>query len=518
MKLAGLLTVLLVASPLTFSAPAFQSRHTILVTPSTATINVGASVTLSVDVQVQSWSSSHPGVASVSSAGVVTGRSAGTATITAKAKNLRGTSVVTVTEALPAQNPETSQQERPPPTDGYGPQSSIACPNGAVSVSPSQDLPAVTERYAADTAFCLAPGTYPITRPVRLKARQQLIGHYGAVLDGSLVQSAEGVGTSVISGWNCTDCAGAVVRNLVILGRDRVNCIGAYGANSGGWTVDNNELSGCRWGVSFGRYWEGTYATKPYVAGPIVRGNYLHHNVWSGATGSDGSGAYGFQNTRGTVFTGNRLESNGGQSKWTGTVETYVANNWVRYDPVGIWLDGDNLNAIVEGNLLEDQAEVGIFYEISATGIIRHNRIYRSRDSAIFISTSRDMQVYGNYLEHNWRGVNLFVNCEIVGAYDYPYPTAIGFDLRNNDIHHNMTVVGTQPDVMASAVSHWSGCTSQQIATYMDPAGEKRNVFRDNTYRLLDPSAAAWFFAAWQTWSQWQALGYDVTGTLEPVS
>lgn len=75
----------------------------ISVSPTTASIAVGAAETLTATVTPStftdvSWTSSDEGVATVSAAGVVTGVSAGTATITATAGGKTATCTVTVTE------------------------------------------------------------------------------------------------------------------------------------------------------------------------------------------------------------------------------------------------------------------------------------------------------------------------------------------------------------------------------------------------------------------------------------
>lgn len=75
----------------------------ISVSPTTASIAVGAAETLTATVTPStftdvSWTSSNESVATVSSAGVVTGVSAGTATITATAGGKTATCAVTVTE------------------------------------------------------------------------------------------------------------------------------------------------------------------------------------------------------------------------------------------------------------------------------------------------------------------------------------------------------------------------------------------------------------------------------------
>ena len=113
--------------------------------------------------------------------------------------------------------------------------------------------------------------------------------------------------------------------------------------------LEQNELRGCGWGVNTGIPWSGTVATKPYVQGPRLTANYLHHNVWAGATGTNGSGAYGITNTTGAIFENNEIALSGSQAKFLGTFATRVSNNFVHHNGNGIWFDGDNLQAVMKG-------------------------------------------------------------------------------------------------------------------------------------------------------------------------
>lgn len=83
--------------------PELAIVQAISVAPTTASITVGAAETLTVTVTPSTftdvtWTSSDESVATVSAAGVVTGVSAGTATITATAGGKTATCAVTVTE------------------------------------------------------------------------------------------------------------------------------------------------------------------------------------------------------------------------------------------------------------------------------------------------------------------------------------------------------------------------------------------------------------------------------------
>jgi hypothetical protein len=115
------------------------------------------------------------------------------------------------------------------------------------------------------------------------------------------------------------------------------------------------------------------------------------------------------------------------------------------------------------------------------------------------------VQIYGNTLEYNFRGIQYYLNCNAVGA------GIIKYDLANNVTHGNSIRVGTQSGALANMLSHWSGCSSTSVQPYVN--GSKNNVFRDNTYFVPSSSTKYWVwgFSQLKSWSEWRALGQDTT-------
>jgi parallel beta-helix repeat protein len=180
-------------------------------------------------------------------------------------------------------------------------------------------------------------------------------------------------------------------------------------------------------------------------------------------------------------------------------------NNFVHHNQAdGIWYDGGNPGALIEGNRVEDNARNGIFYEASNGSIIRNNSIRRNGDTGVFISTSQNAQIYGNTLDNNFRAITYFVDC---GAAADPTRT---IDLANNAAHDNSIRVGAQPGAFASGFSYTASCTATQVARYTD--GSKNLTFSHNTYYVPSISGWYWFWAQWTQWWQWQAAGHDVDG------
>ena len=144
------------------------------VSPNPASVGVGASTPLSATVKdandqvttgrVVAWTSSNNGVATVSSAGVVTGVAAGTATITATSEGQSGSATVTVTAGGVSVSPSslslTPLQSKPltaTVTDANG----KPINNPQVSWRSSNDLVATVSNAGVVTG--VIPGTVTIT-------------------------------------------------------------------------------------------------------------------------------------------------------------------------------------------------------------------------------------------------------------------------------------------------------------------------------------------------------------------
>ena len=118
-----------------------------------------------------------------------------------------------------------------------------------------------------------------------------------------------------------------------------------------------------------------------------------------------------------TTFETNEIAYNGMEQKVMDSVNVTFRNNFVHHNiGAGIWYDGDNTGALIEGNRVEDNGRNGIFYEVSSGGIIRNNTVRRSADTGVFISTSKNAEIYNNTLENNFRGITYFVNCGLAGG------------------------------------------------------------------------------------------------------
>ncbi len=379
------------------------------------------------------------------------------------------------------------------PTTGYGPSSTITCPAGAVDIWPGQNIQAILNNFAGATTFCLRSGVHSIKSPIVPKTYNVFVGQYGAILDGT--------------GWATTDTTQAAfrahnqdidnvtIRNLVIRNMPQRG-IHAYGYCQR-WTIEFNEIAYNRWGV---------HASDNFV----FRNNYIHHNVGPDPNSTDYTqrgGAYAGYRVTGVVFEGNQIAYNGPEQKMVGTNGVVFRRNWVHHNHRdGIWFDADNVNVLIEDNVVENNGRTGILYEINGSGVFRNNTSSRNVQHGIMVTTSKNLQIYGNRLEDNQRSaIYLWLDSKVgTGTQQV--------DLLNVRAYSNTIRV---PNVTGATGAAFNYCcvTAAFAAPYV--GGQKNLTFDHNTYRV--PTLTGWFGywpALYRTWSEWLALGQDVGSTI----
>jgi len=369
----------------------------------------------------------------------------------------------------------------PPPPSGVGPQSTITCPAGAVDIFPGANIQDVVNQFPGTTTFCLKPGIFSIRSAITPKTGNTFVGEYGAILDGSNWVTTDTTQAAFRS--HNQDIDYVTIRNLVIRKMPQRG-IHAYYYMSDHWTVEYNEIASS---VDVG-----------IVVPPssLIRNNYIHHNTYAGYMGPSASNS---------TFDSNEIAYNGWEQKVGETTNVTFRNNFVHHNVgIGIWYDSHNTGALIEGNRVEDNGHIGIFYEISSDAIIRNNTIQRNAEAGIMLSVSKNVQVYNNTLDSNFRGITYYLNC--------PSMSDTTVDLANNTAHDNAITVGTQSGAFASLFSYGS-CTSTQVAPYLN--GSKNLTFSHNTYRVPSTSGRWWVWGVdLKWWSDWQGLGQDVTSTM----
>jgi len=416
---------------------------------------------------------------------------------------LFGISSVLLPQLPTAQLPVTSWA--PSPTS-YGPQQWITCPPGAVDIQPGSSIQGSVNVYPAGTKFCLKAGLYFLNDSITPKTGNVFVGEYGAILDGTLWKTSDA--TQGAFRAHNQDINDVTIRNLVIRNMPQrgihayPSAIFADPGAADRWTIEHNEIAQNLVGVVV-------------TNGSVVRNNFIHHNVGNSTSSNYvlQGGGYQLYMARDVVFEGNEISYNGVNQKIVLSPNVTFRNNFVHHNLAsGIWYDGENVGSLIEGNIVEDHAGTGIIYEVSGQAIIRDNTVRRSGENGIFISTSHNVEIYGNKLEHNFRGINYFVNCTSVGSRNGGF---IGeqFYMQNVSSHDNTITVGPQNGAFATGFGYTS-CTSRELDAYLN--GSKRLTFASNKYLVPSPGGRYWFWGGTKYWYQWQLLGQDVYSAVEP--
>jgi len=83
----------------------------------------------------------------------------------------------------------------------------------------------------------------------------------------------------------------------------------------------------------------------------------------------------------------------------TTTHDMIITNNWVHDNPIGIICSDRCWNILIEGNLVEDTTNAGIFFSRNMTdSIARNNHVINAR-TGILLSESPNNQIYNNVIE-----------------------------------------------------------------------------------------------------------------------
>lgn len=275
--------------------------------------------------------------------------------------------------------------------------------------------------------------------------------------------------------------------------------VGGGGVND--WVIRDNEVR-YNHGVGIG--------LANSQRGKILR-NYVHHQGEMGLMGPyavdllvEGN-EIAYNNTAGYWWSWE-----GGGAKWTHTRNLVVRGNFSHHNEgIGLWTDYDNDGTIYENNRVEDNADNGIFHEISYSAIIRNNTILRNgfrspaRSSflggaGIYIASSPNVEIYGNTILDNAHGI---------GAEERAGPPSgpLGpLTLTNLNAHDNVI----RMSVGYTGVRNRSGRAGVYDAS--------NNRFHNNQYSLGSLARPFYWQEAGRTTSEWRAVGHDVTGTFNP--
>jgi hypothetical protein len=177
---------------------------------------------------------------------------------------------------------------------------------------------------------------------------------------------------------------GVVIRGLVIT-HFAPPAQAGYAAvkASGGWKIIDNEIS---YNANLGLFYEGDST--------LVSGNHIHHNT--------GTGLGGYKTTNSVVennevaFNGSGAANNGG-SKWGESSGLIIRNNnFHDNNYAGIWLDTNNVNAVVTNNVVSNNVGTGIHDEVNCNSVYQYNTVRNNGGPEIKIVASNGSSVLDN--------------------------------------------------------------------------------------------------------------------------
>jgi parallel beta-helix repeat protein len=345
-------------------------------------------------------------------------------------------------------------------------------------IEPTDDVNSILRSHPEGTSFLLKSGTY---RGLTLqpKSGQSITGEAGTVLDG------EGRAPHAIGGETMAN--DLTLRNLKIINYTEFGI--AWGGQGGGarWVIDNCEIAHNNAGIQL----KGT--------GVTVRNSYIHNNTTHGLFGGAGNS--------GVVLEGNEIAYNHSQSHpgraRGGILLVHASNSVVRNNHIhnnysfGLHFDGHQQNVRIEGNVVEDNRNGGIFYELGWSATIRNNVVRRNGagssgtggdGAGIMVIGATDVTVEGNRVQNNVNG--------IVGRQPDRYHPDTGklWELKNFRVANNNVTMSRG----------WTGIYDRVSG---HPSLNANNVFSGNSYSLDSSSAERFRWGPdMMTLSEWKNI------------
>ncbi len=443
---------------------------TLKISPTRATVESGKSVQFSADLRDQDGNAMSDPVTWEAAGGTITstgfyvaGSNAGDFQVRVRAGGLTASATVTI----PA-----------PKVDG-------------VQLSPGQDIQSAVDAHPRGTTFVLKAGVHRGQR-IEPKDDMTFVGESGAILDGqnSVDYAFRGNASNV------------TIKNLVVENYVPGKQMGAIkgGSHSSSdssrdWLIDDVEV----------RYNDGGGIRIGH--GMTIRNSYVHHNSQIGIVGVGDD----------VLVEGNEISYNNfekdfdygweaGGTKFVKTRNLVVRNNHVHHNwGPGLWTDIDNIDTLYENNLVEDNADTGIFHEISYRATIRNNTVRRNGydrvgawvyGAGILVAHSPDVQVYGNVVENNQNGIMGVQQDRGSGAHG-------AHDLKNLTVRDNTIVQDAR---------QWAAGVAQDIG---DKGVFSRNItFEGNRYTLKGSDSNQFEWDNGQNdKDEWRGFGNDRNGS-----
>jgi len=355
-----------------------------------------------------------------------------------------------------------------------------------VVVDPGTAIQPLIDANPEGTKFLLKAGVH-VRQSLEPKDGMLFEGEPGSVMDGEGVVKYAFQPTA-----DHVTIRGLVIENYV--NDEQLGAVlgGDHQGGRTGWVVEECEIRFNVGGIRIG-------------PGMVIRDNHIHHNSEIGLGGiGDGVLVEGneisFNNTA-----GNLPAFNASGIKIVASSNVTIRNNHVHSNnSKGIWTDVGVFNALIEGNLVEDNEFAGIMHEISYDAIIRNNIVRRNAlaqnvgwlwDAGIVVANAPNVEVYGNTVEDTGIGA---IHQNRGSGDRGPY------ELRNLWVHDNTVVLNTGGYGLVQDVG------SSEVFTSWN------NQFDFNHYTLESESRFFAWANRWHFPDGWQQHGQDLNGTFSP--
>lgn len=356
-------------------------------------------------------------------------------------------------------------------------------PTDAVILEPGDGASSIVEHSDPGTAFVFKAGEY-LSFSVRPRDGMAFWGEPGAILNGQGREEFAFAGNA-----SSVSIQGFVVKNYIP--RPMQGAVGSgHGRN---WVIEGNEVHD--------NLGAGIHLSPN--GGFVVIGNYVHHNEQLGIGGNgpdhvvEGN-EIAFNNTAGYAWRGQGGHAGG--LKLLRTIDLRLGDNFVHDNQgPGIWLDGNNRDALIFGNIIESNTGKGVSYEISQLGKIIGNSITQNHEVGVWISASSDVLVACNEVTANrWGGISANQND------------------RGPDHHvENVLVVDNQVEIIVPEDPFW-GWSGLQVQVDDDSYFTTRgNRWERNSYVLPteDSDAFKWSGGKMDI-TRWREWGHDRESTV----
>ncbi len=251
--------------------------------------------------------------------------------------------------------------------------------------------------------------------------------------------------------------------------------------------------------------------------------------LWNGQLGVGGRGAnllIEYCEVAWNNYAGFSYGWEGGGSKFFLTENAVVRGCHFHHNiGAGIWFDSNNRDALIEYNIVHDNVDSGIFYEISYGSTIRYNTVYYNGQkrgtlwadpAGIMISASDSCYVYSNRVWGNQRNIIMLQQRRGSGRWG-------PFEARGARIFDN--VIGWE-SYYGFYLKETIGTSNQLVGVFDDTgldmitSAEWDNRFYRNRYQDPgNPGARLWrwqWLGRNQSFSEWQNSRQDTDGTMSP--